>query len=146
MKTRVVEYQDDELDIKLTVAGPANTRRGMIRSLLIETEKARIEQERSERNGSEGTHIPDMGEVSENMLRTVYYPAFIAATIQAEGFEHWPISPEEFLELPEPLSIEWEKAVAELNPKWFENLTPSDEELKELEKKVTELSKESSTG
>jgi len=52
------------------------------------------------------------------------YPDLMAAVVDTEGFELWPISFDLFLNLPERLVALWEKAVYRLNPHW----EPGDEE------------------
>lgn len=146
MKTRVVEYKDDDVEVRLTVAGPANTRMGMYRSLLMETERESIKAALDRENGSGEIQNPTMEMAAENLLRGIFYPAFIAATREQEGFDHWPITSAEFLELPEGLMIEWERAVWELNPRWAELHLPPKEDVEALEKKARRRRAGSSRG
>lgn len=110
MKTISVEYQDDDLDIKLEI-GEANVRMGMHRSLLID--KVTADLERSGNGASE-----DLEKAALDLLAVKFYPAFIAGVISHEGFDHWPVTFEEYIELPEMLCIKWENAVFTLNPHW----------------------------
>lgn len=99
-QSAVVEYQDDELDVRLTVQR-ATIRVGIKRTRLqIEAEKI-IDDDW-------GLHV----------LRRHTYPDLIAATIEAKGIS-WPLSFGDYLGLPEPLGVAWERAVYELNPHWL---------------------------
>lgn len=65
----------------------------------------------------EGSQVDD-DDIDRQLLRAVVYPDLIAPVASTQGFADWPISFEDFLELPETLVIDWENAVYELNPHW----------------------------
>jgi hypothetical protein len=84
---------------------------GMLRSVLVG-------------NASNGLNPADdsldgdaLSQTARWIMRRVLYPALIAATVE-HNFDHWPISFEEFQELPEPFEIAWEEATYDLNPHW----------------------------
>jgi hypothetical protein len=56
------------------------------------------------------------------------YPSLIAATVEQTGFDHWPPTAAEVLELPEGFVVAWEQAVYALNPQWRD--APPDEQEK----------------
>jgi hypothetical protein len=62
--------------------------------------------------------------LARRILHTMIYPTLIAGTVEAEGFEHWPITFAEFAELPEEMEPLWENAVFELNPHWKAKVDP----------------------
>lgn len=126
---KVIEYKDDDLDVRLTI-NRATVRIGMMRTLL--QEKARVAA-----HGRKPETVPDddlLGE-SELWVQIALYPSLIAATTEATGFEDWPLSYDQFMELPETLAMEWESAVFELNPHWRPKLPETDAELEEVKKK-----------
>lgn len=84
----------------LTVS-EANVLSGMRRSVL----KAKVEN-----NPADDDAV--------RILRFLTYPDLISAVTENSGFEHWPPTFEQFLELPEALAEKWERAVYELNPHW----------------------------
>jgi len=51
------------------------------------------------------------------ILRLMFYPDLICATIEVEGMK-FPISFEELIELPEDLVNKWAEAVYSVNPQW----------------------------
>lgn len=51
------------------------------------------------------------------ILRTMTYPDLISATVKTEGVP-WPMSFEEFIDLPDDLIARWEEAVYVVNPHW----------------------------
>jgi len=112
-KTRVIEYQDDELNVRLVVAR-ANMQAGMCRTRL---------QLLAESADDDNEDI--------KLLRRFSYPDVIAATVDVEGIP-WPLSFEDYVQLPERLGLLWERAVYDLNPSWL----PGWEERAEAEKKV----------
>ncbi|MFH1555138.1 MAG: hypothetical protein ABII76_09785 [Pseudomonadota bacterium] len=64
-------------------------------------------------------------DVDRAILHMLVYPPLIAATVEAEGIP-WPLTFEQFLELPDTLMRPWEDAVFGLNPHW---IPKSDEEM-----------------
>lgn len=83
------------------------------------------------------------GEAFEDAwMRRFLYPAIVAGTVQAEGFDTWPISFDEFLDLDEQFAQEWGEAIFKLNPHWSINLG---DDVGKAEKK-TEPTQTNSTG
>jgi hypothetical protein len=66
------------------------------------------------------------------ILRRFVYPDCIAPVKKQTGFDHWPISFDEFCEIEPGLLKTWSDAVYEVNPSW--NLAPLTKE--EQEKKA----------
>lgn len=122
-----VTYVKDGWDLDVEVTR-ANVRRGMVRTILATTGKALYE---------ETPVINDTEKFGEFLLRISTYPDIIAATVSTRGFKEWPISFEEYLDLPEEFAGKWESAAYRLNPSWL----PSKEEKEEAEKKVKKSSK-----
>jgi len=60
----------------------------------------------------------DLRRVSLRVLHLMMYPALVAAVTTQEGFDHWPITFDEFRTLPDELIIRWEEAVGKVNPHW----------------------------
>jgi hypothetical protein len=133
-----------ERAVQLVVAGPSTIRMGMTHSLLIEEQNAIWEAERLKLANDGWTTLELF---SQGLLRTNLYPNLIASVSEATGFDHWPITFEEFMSLPEELGIKWEEAAAELNPHWVPKPDPQTmAELEELRKKVMSGTFELSTG
>lgn len=127
-----------ERTVRLIVAGPSNLRMGMRRSLLIEEQRKHVEQYKDE-----NPELLALDYLALELLRVQMYPSLVAAVISQEGFEKWPITFEEFLELPEELGIKWEAAVGELNPHW---IPQAPVELEEARKKAMNGTPELSNG
>lgn len=122
-----IEFSDETYHVRLVI-GPANVRRGMLRTLL---QARSLEETLPIQEGMEEVEITAL-----RFLREFLYPCLIAGVVSQEGFPTWPISFETFLNLPEPLEVRWEQAVFEENPHWRE-LPKVDQ------KKVTSTSDES---
>lgn len=101
MRTEVVTYQDDDLVVELTVS-QATILIGLTRTRL-KVEQSKVEEDNPDRR----------------ILRMVTYADLMACTVEAQGFDTWPISFDEFAELPEQLAIVWEDIVYRLNPHWL---------------------------
>lgn len=104
-----VIYQGITLEI-----GPATALMGMERSLL-----------KAEANAIEGESRP------AQVLHRYLYPDLAACVVQAEGLP-WPISFEEFSQLPDELVARWERACYQANPHW----EPGYQSEEEAEKKA----------
>lgn len=87
-------------DMTVTVRA-ATVRQGMERTRL-RLEGRKVEQ-------------PDMG---LTILRLFTYPDLVSATVSAQGLP-WPLTFEQFLDLPDALVGPWERAVYALNPHWL---------------------------
>jgi hypothetical protein len=59
-------------------------------------------------------------------LRVMGYPDMITATVAAEGIP-WPISFDEFVELPEVFYESWSEMVYSMNPQWRPGIIPAED-------------------
>jgi hypothetical protein len=59
-------------------------------------------------------------------LRLVTYPAVMCATNQCTGLP-WPITFEEYVELPQIVTDPWVEAIYEMNPQWSGRKEPAEE-------------------
>ena len=139
-KSRVVE--DKDLGLSVTI-GQATVRMGNRRQALADEGK-RLQESKEQRNGDAGLPADDV-DVAEYVQLLLIYPALIASVTDHQGFETWPVSFDEFLDLPEPFVLEWDAATFELNPHWSPKM-PTKEEIKKLQKKVTATTSESQSG
>jgi hypothetical protein len=133
LKQRVVHYADNSWDVTLTIT-EATSRVGMHRALLIE--QARAEETKKDVPAS-------LIDAASQLLHTVLYPSMIAATVEATGFAKWPITFEEYADLPEQLVMQWEDAVFSLNAHWRPKSSQGNEdetEAEELKKAVSSTS------
>lgn len=116
------------------VLGSADLNMGMRRSLLIEEQRILWEDAKRELVEQDASPIELF---AAELLRTQLYPNLVAAVVEQTGFEKWPVTYEEFMELPEPLGLAWERAVGDLNPHWAPQPPPETmQELEEARKKV----------
>lgn len=121
LPSRTIHYAGEGLLVQLTIQ-KANYQQGLRRTLLIQ----------------QILKDPSIIAVSEevdqvrSIMGMLFYPSMIASVVQHDGFEHWPITLDEFMDLPEELMIQWEEATYELNPSW--RPPNSDEEDQEVEK------------
>jgi hypothetical protein len=123
--SKVIEYKDGNLDVKLTIV-KSTVRIGMMRTLMIE--KAKI-PDRSD--GQEA-----LAQEADFFVSAFLYPSLVCAVGEQAGFDHWPITADEFMELPEMLEYEWEKATFELNPHWRPKIPETKPEIEQAKKKV----------
>ena len=136
--------EERERSVHLVIGGPADLEMGIRRSLLMEEQRIFWEEEKNKLVG-DGYKLIDL--VAVEILRTQMYPSLLAAVVEQEGFDDWPIVFERFKTLPEALGVKWEEAVNELNPHWAP--TPEPESLAELEearKKAMDGTSELSNG
>jgi len=129
---KVVEYELDGQAVRLTVTR-ASTLTGTRRSILIYN--ALEEMRKAKADGQE----PDDAIM---VLKTSTFPSIVAGTKQAEGIP-WPLSFDQFCELPDTLVYQWERAIFDLNPHW----NPAGDietEKAEQEKKASTSTSESS--
>jgi len=117
--TKVVTYQDEEIDVRLTITR-ADIRAGMRRTRL------QLDADAHGKGKKARSEDPDV-----RLLRRFTYPDLMAATVEASGIP-WPLAFDDYLALPERLGLAWEQAVYELNPHW---LSPASEEAVSEEKK-----------
>lgn len=118
LREKTITYEHENLGEIELVVGEASVLMGMARTRLSMMGRAAKEED------------PDRA-----LLLTFSYPDVIAATKSAEGLPSWPLSFDDFLELPESLLVEWEAVVYELNPGWL--LTGQKEDGEEAQKKAT---------
>jgi len=136
IETTKVDGADVERERKvhLVIGGPADLHMGVRRSLLIEEQRIRWEEVREELK-NEGWALVEI--IAAQILRTELYPSLVAAVVEQEGFDRWPITFEAFSALPEELGVKWEAAVGELHPAWRPEPEPETlEELEEARKKA----------
>lgn len=100
---------DDSLPGVKVVVRPATYRMGLLRTILIE-------QERRERGEQIDTNDPV--QLSDAVGKAMIYPSLMAAVSEHEGFDHWPLTADEVIDLPEGFVIAWEQAAFSLNPQW----------------------------
>jgi hypothetical protein len=108
MSNKIVRFEFAGRLIELEI-GPATVEMGMRRSMLLSQARGDAEPQADD--------DPTLA-LARHLLRTIYYPTMIAAVVRQSGFDHWPISYEEYAALPEPPVIEWEEATFALNPHW----------------------------
>ena len=72
--------------------------------------------------------LDDTRPLEIQLLSIATYPDLMAAVVEQAGFDTWPVSFDEFMELPEQLVYQWEQAVYDLNPHWYPSKKAGDEE------------------
>ena len=116
-----IEYDDGHVIAEIEIT-PATVRMGLERSRLI-----------ADVDDVEGADPIDY------YTRKLIHPSLIAAsqgTVKVGGKEiEWPLTFDQFLDLPDKLAQDWAEAVRKVNPHWFELPEPD-------EKKAIESSKE----
>lgn len=129
-----LDYLLDGRSVSLKIR-KASVRQGLERELLIE----KLIRETDEKEFDKMSPL----ELSMFNLQRTLYPSLIAAVSEVEGFKTWPISFEDFMDLDEDFVVLWEKTVFELNPSWMISFPTTPDEIRELEKKVTQLTADS---
>jgi len=127
-------YLIDGRSVSLVIR-KASVKQGLQRELLIDQLVRETEAKDFEKMG--------LLDLSLFNLQRTLYPSLIAAVSEAQGFDTWPIPFEEFIELDEDFVVLWEKVVFELNPSWMITFPTTPDEIRELEKKVTQLTADS---
>lgn len=135
MKEKIVTYQSDELNVTLVIS-EATVRMNLLRTLLLEESSPLPKEDATE---TDQVIPPLLGRQMDSILRVFLYPALISSVKSQMGFDHWPISYQEFCNLPDKLEVPWEEATFELNPHWQPDMEPSEQEKEELRKKAMEL-------
>ena len=78
-------------------------------------------------------------------LRRFTYPDLIASVVSWRGFDHWPLTFDDYLALPERLGYEWEMACYEANPHWLPAATRKEEQERqtadELHRRLSQMLK-----
>src|SRR3990172_4408689 len=106
---RTITYEGYKVTVTV-----ADAEMGMYRTLLIE--QAQAEEDEAEKTAPRSE--TNLKGFAKRLLHTILYPSLIAAVVDHEGFEIWPVPFTVFAKLPEPLVIEWETAVFDLNKHW----------------------------
>lgn len=110
MKTRTIEYQDEEYHVSLEVS-QATTRQGIARQALL--------------RGLEEVEKPTLDQVATRLRLMWDYSAAVAATTKVTNHPDAkkqiavPMTSEEFLDLPDALTTAWSNMATELNLHWF---------------------------
>lgn len=140
MKEIVVTHLIDGEEISLTIS-EATTRMGLLRTVIMEEA---INAFTPAETGKEINAALMASMNTDRILAYFLYPALISSVRRQTGFYHWPLTLEEFGDLPAELEVKWEAATFELNPKWRVNeVEETEEEKAELRKKVMELTSSS---
>lgn len=142
MKQQVVTFETEDRKYSVTIS-EASVRMNLKRTLLIEEAqrvhdtKVALDEARSHRKKVISTSTDDaIQDQVDSIIRFFLYPSLVASVIHQEGFDHWPITFEEFCELPDQFEVLWEEATFEINPHWKPDLEMTDEERSELRKKA----------
>ena len=140
MKEIVVTHLIDGKEVTLTIS-EATTRMGLLRTVFMEEAISSFIPEDAAKEMNPAI-MASMN--TDRILGYFLYPALVASVRRQTGFDHWPLTLEEFGDLPAELEIEWEAATFELNPKWkVAEVEETEEEKAELRKKVMELTSSS---
>ena len=86
-------------------------------SLQLSEATALIGMKRSVARAS--NRLSQSGELASSVLRGITYPDLTSCVVEASGFDEWPISYDDFAQLPEQLVMLWEAAAYDLNPHWL---------------------------
>lgn len=135
MKTEVVTHRLGKRKISLTIS-EATAKMGLLRTLLMDSVTYLLG------NSEEDENLPSAKLAYKNADRIIgffLYPAMIASVKSQTGFSDWPISFEEFSDIPEEFEVKWEEATFRLNPHWKYKDDTTEEEVEELRKKAIEL-------
>lgn len=117
-KQKILSYDYDGTPVTITVAR-ATARKGMQRyQMMVKGDEA---------NKTE----PDEALAT---LRLITYPDCVSGTEQITGLS-WPLSFDEFVDLPEELVDMWAVAVYEINPHWLPTKPPETTESKQAAEK-----------
>ncbi len=135
MKTEVVTHRLGKRKISLTIS-EATAKMGLLRNLLMESAVASLGTSDEDENLS-----PEKlaYKNTDRIIGFFLYPAMIASVKSQVGFKEWPISFEEFSDIPEEFEVKWEEATFRLNPHWKYKDELTEEEVEELRKKAIEL-------
>lgn len=133
METKVIQYKDSEFNVEIVVR-KARLIDGIRRTVLIARERALMLAaygvKPKDDDAKETAELQAAAAMSgEESYLWVYrmhtYPPCVAATVEIKNLEgaevelSKDISPEDFLELPEALVMQWESGVLEINPHWI---------------------------
>lgn len=90
----------------------ATARRGIVRTYLREQQRVRFLNEKGE------IETPDLESLGRMLLLVMTYPDLVSSVVDQQGFDPWPMTPDEFEELPEEFIAQWEAIAYRLNPHW----------------------------
>jgi len=122
-KEKSIEYRDGEYAVRIVVR-KATISDGIQRSLMV------VAARREQPIGDD----PDPRELTKRVLAAMTYPTCVSATVLIENLDgaetplNFPISIEDFSNLPDRLVIRWENAVSEMNPHWVPGANLEEEE------------------
>lgn len=130
MKTRTVEYQDGELDVRIVVQ-EADGLAGMRRSVLRSAGNAYLDslQDGEDQEGK----LSALEVTSRRLMAFLLYPDLLGSAKEIEGLDP-DIDVEGFFALPERLVNAWQAATYALNPHWLQIEPEDEEEAEELKK------------
>lgn len=137
---KTIEKTYGDITVRLTLQ-TATAGIGLQRSLLMSraiSEETDLE-ESFFRDHPGGTL--SVAQMTRRLLHTILFPAMTAAVVSVEGLP-WPMTFEQFEQIPEDLEVEWETVTYELNPQWKPILADDSSmrrEKEEAEKKVTSV-------
>lgn len=69
---------------------------------------------------------PDDDEATR-LFKYVFYPAMVACVVEHKGFDPWPPTIDDVMNLPDQFAGEWMDAAWELNPHWKPRIPEPDE-------------------
>ncbi len=108
-KLKKLSYKDDELTVEIT-AVRASAKIGINRYLLSSKAYKENEIETDE---------------ALKILRLILFPDLVVTAIEVTGIP-WPLSFDEFINLPEDLTNQWADMVYALNPHWRPTIVQDD--------------------
>jgi len=132
MKTKTVEYQDGELDVRIVVQ-EADGLAGMRRSVLRSAGSAYLESLEDGGEEDEEGKLSALEMTSRRLMAFLLYPDLLGSAREIEGLNP-DLDVEEFFALPERLINAWQAATYALNPHWLQSEPEDDEEAEELKK------------
>jgi hypothetical protein len=131
MKTKTVEYQDGELEVRIVVQ-EADGLAGMRRSVLRSAGSAYLDSIGDGGDDGEGK-LSALEMTSRRLMAFLLYPDLLGSAKEIEGLDP-DLDVEEFFALPERLINVWQAATYALNPHWLQSEPEDEEEADELKK------------
>ena len=127
MKTRTVEYKDDEYDVKIVVQ-KANALTAMKKSIITRNNLQWLRKYYAGDDGDDADEeslsatLPSPGGLDDEARRYVLQrvmPDLLSVVKECQGLDLDEIKPEQFFDLPDALTDAWEIAVYTLNRHWL---------------------------
>jgi hypothetical protein len=128
IKTKTVT--DESLPGRSVTIGLATYRMDLVRTFLTD----QVRQMAKEKFKADGDRIATVFDVAASYGDNLVYPSCLAAVVAHTGFDTWPLTPDEFQDLPRQFAVDWEIATFELNPFWQAQV-PEDAASKNEEKR-----------